>query len=269
MKIWSKMQGLRLVTFDMVGTVIKFSRHPVMDYVEIGQRHGIKAEFDSIAKSFAKQWADHDRALPHFGATSVGITSRLWWLTLVEGTFKNSLGHAAFNEEAVRKAAEELYDHFASPKAYAVLDDGKEAMKKAKDLGLQVGVITNFDVRIHSILKDLRISELCDFVVTSEEAESSKPEENIFNFAQSKSYLVELKPSEVLHIGDDYSKVTKELNFIEIAWIFRTILGPRQLDYRQYWWTGDQAINIFLKMPIKTGGVNFVRTALQMTWSQM
>jgi len=205
-KIWSKMQGLRLVTFDMVGTVIKFSRHPVMDYVEIGQRHGIKAEFDSIAKSFAKQWADHDRALPHFGATSVGITSRLWWLTLVEGTFKNSLGHAAFNEEAVRKAAEELYDHFASPKAYAVLDDGKEAMKKAKDLGLQVGVITNFDVRIHSILKDLRISELCDFVVTSEEAESSKPEENIFNFAQSKSYLVELKPSEVLHIGDDYSK---------------------------------------------------------------
>ena len=208
LKIWSEMQGIRLVTFDMVGTVIRFSRHPVMDYVEIGQRHGIKTEFDSIAKSFAKQWAEHDRALPHFGSTSVGVTSRLWWLTLVEGTFKNSLGPAACDEEAVRKAAEELYDHFASPKAYAVLDDGKEAMEKARDLGLQVGVITNFDVRIHSILKDLSISELCDFVVTSEEAESSKPEENIFNFAQSKSHLEELKPSEVLHIGDDYSKVT-------------------------------------------------------------
>ena len=128
-------------------------------------------------------------------------------MTLVEGTFKNSLGPAAFNEQAVRKAAEELYDHFASPKAYAVLDDGKEAMEKARDLGLQVGVITNFDVRIHSILKDLSISELCDFVVTSEEAESSKPEENIFNFAQSKSHLEQLKPSEVLHIGDDYAKV--------------------------------------------------------------
>ena len=206
-KIQLKMQGIRLVTFDMVGTVIRFSRHPVMDYVEIGQRHGIKAEFDSIAKSFAKQWAEHDRALPHFGATSVGITSRLWWLTLVEGTFKNCLGPAACNEQALRKAAEELYDHFASAKAYAVLDDGKEAMEKARNLGLQVGAITNFDVRIHSILKDLSISELCDFVVTSEEAESSKPEEKIFNFAKSKSYLEELKPSEVLHIGDDYSKV--------------------------------------------------------------
>ena len=202
-----RMHGIRLVTFDMVGTVIKISRHPVMDYVEIGRRHGIKAEFDSIAKSFAKQWAEHDRALPHFGATSVGITSRLWWLSLVEGTFRDSLGHSVCNEETVRAVAEELYEHFASSKAYAVLDDGKESMEKARNLGLQVGVITNFDVRIHSILKDLSIRELCDFVVTSEEAESSKPEENIFNFAQSKSHLEQLKPSEVLHIGDDYAKV--------------------------------------------------------------
>ena len=203
------MQGIRLVTFDMVGTVIRFSRHPVMDYVDIGRRHGIKADFDSISKSFARQWAEHDRALPHFGATSIGITSKVWWLTLVEGTFKNSSGCSGCNEDSLKSAAEELYEHFATSNAYAVLDDGKEAMEKVKRLGVQVGVITNFDVRIHSILRDLNIHELCDFVVTSEEAQSSKPEAKIFEFAQSKSHLKRLQPSEVLHIGDDYSKVSE------------------------------------------------------------
>ena len=109
-------------------------------------------------------------------------------------------------------------------------------------------------------------------MVTSEEAESSKPEENIFNFAQNKSYLVELKPSEVLHIGDDYSKVMKALGITHRinGMYFKDYLGAKAAGLQaimvdRYY----QPVKIFLNMIIKTGGVNFVRTALQMTWSQM
>ena len=63
------------------------------------------------------------------------------------------------------------------------------------------GAISNFDNRLHDILPSLGIAQYLHFIVTSEDAKSSKPESEIFNFAARKSLLPNLQPEEILHVG--------------------------------------------------------------------
>ena len=98
-------------------------------------------------------------------------------------------------------AASELYSLYHSPKPYLTLDDGLQALDSLRSRNITVGAISNFDNRLHDIVPSLGLNKYLQFVVTSEDAKSSKPEEQIFEFALNKSGLKNLKPDEILHIG--------------------------------------------------------------------
>lgn len=76
-----------------------------------------------------------------------------------------------------------------------------EALKEA---GKTVGVISNFDPRLHDLLKDSGLPKF-DFVATSYEAGIEKPDPNIFKFAHKLSSL-DFDPHESLHVGNDVAK---------------------------------------------------------------
>lgn len=197
------MNNIRLVTLDMVGTVIKFSRPPVAMYQEVAAAHGYtNIDLDKLGVSFKQQWVGMNRDYPHFGSTTSGMSSLVWWHTLVKNTFKGVLG-PEYDERKLSCAASELYSYYHSPKPYLVLDDGLEALRTLRSLNICVGAISNFDNRLHDILPSLGISQHLQFILTSEDAQSSKPEEKIFETAQLRSRLLDLHPSEILHIGDD------------------------------------------------------------------
>ena len=98
-------------------------------------------------------------------------------------------------------AASELYSLYHSPRPYLTLDDGLRALDTLRSRNITVGAISNFDKRLHDIVPSLGLNKYLQFVVTSEDAQSSKPEAEIFEFAMIKSGLKNLKPDEVLHIG--------------------------------------------------------------------
>ena len=145
-----------------------------------------------------------NRDFPHFGATT-GISSMVWWIKLVKGTFEDVL-EDQFDEKIAGKIASELFSYYHSPKPYLVLDDGLESLQRIKEMKIKIGVISNFDNRLHDIIPSVGLSKFVDFIVTAEDAKSSKPEPEIFNFAAKRSKLTGLKPHEVLHIGDDMDK---------------------------------------------------------------
>lgn len=71
-----------------------------------------------------------------------------------------------------------------------------------KELGIKLVIITNFQTE-HQLkkIKALGIEEYIDIVITSEEVNSCKPDSKIFLTALHK---VQLKPHEVMMIGNDY-----------------------------------------------------------------
>lgn len=62
-----------------------------------------------------------------------------------------------------------------------------------------MGIISNFDSRIESILKNLKIFNFFQTITTSTEAGFAKPSGRIFMHALEKANC---KPSDAVHIGD-------------------------------------------------------------------
>ena len=196
------MDKIRLVTLDMVGTVIRFRQPPVAQYQRVAATHGHNLDLKPLAASFKHQWVSMNKIYPHFGSTTEGMSSIVWWHQLVKNTFRDVMGDQ-YDDQSISQAASELYSFYHSPKPYEVIDDGLEALVTLKNNNVCVGAISNFDNRLHDIIPSLGLSKYLDFVVTSEDAKSSKPDQKIFELAEKRSKLVNLKPSEILHIGDD------------------------------------------------------------------
>jgi len=71
---------------------------------------------------------------------------------------------------------------------------------------LVLGIISNFDPRLHTILRLKGIQSSFDFVLTSHEAQLSKPDRRIFEKALNLASALDptIEASNTLHIGDNY-----------------------------------------------------------------
>ena len=194
------MDRLRLVTLDMVGTVLRFSRPPAVQYQEVAARHGHQLELEDVAAAFRHQWRHFNDTKPHFGSTTPGLSSTVWWHQLVKQTFRTVLADQCPDSQLSRMASE-LYSYYHSTKPYVLAEDAVETLAELRARNICVGAISNFDNRLHDILPSLGIAQYLHFIVTSEDARTSKPDPEIFNLAARKSLLPQLNPEEILHLG--------------------------------------------------------------------
>ena len=63
-----------------------------------------------------------------------------------------------------------------------------------------LGVISNWDSRLHTILESTGLAEHFDFILASAEVGSTKPDGKIFAEALKRSGVM---PEDACHIGDD------------------------------------------------------------------
>jgi FMN phosphatase YigB (HAD superfamily) len=80
----------------------------------------------------------------------------------------------------------------------------------------KLGVISNFDSRLDVLLRNMKLHQYFDFVLSSYQAGCEKPDKEIFQRAIKMSELKDLKPSECLHIGD--TPVTDYLGARAAGW---------------------------------------------------
>jgi len=196
---------IRLVTFDVVGTILKFRVPAYVTYKEVASHHGVSVDLSRLEKHFLLQYKNLNKSHPHFGSTT-GLPSRVWWTTLVRETFRGAMDAADWDDGRVGNIAEELYNIYHTPQPYLLYQDAADALEKFKMLNKTIGIISNFDVRIHDLVTAMGLRSYVDFVICSEDARSSKPDSAIFNLAVLKSNLEHLQPDEVLHIGDDFER---------------------------------------------------------------
>ena len=79
---------------------------------------------------------------------------------------------------------------------------GEPALKLVRDRGLTVGVISNSNGTIRSILRTLGLLPYLDFVLDSTEVGVEKPHPRIFELAVEQARVT---PREAVHVGDLYS----------------------------------------------------------------
>jgi len=198
---------LRLITLDMTGTVFKFKRAPLLDYIAVARKHEVDEKHlssDLVQRNWVQAFKHMSSTHPHFGSTT-HVDSKDWWLNIVHGAFKEA---SEENFAQVRCVANELYDYFSTGEAYEVYPDALDFLRTIKEHHpdtVKTGIITNYDRRILTIIEQLGLSPLIDFKVYSESAKASKPDVAMFHLATEMSRIggPDLAPEEALHVGDE------------------------------------------------------------------
>lgn len=76
----------RLITFDVVDTLIQFRTAPGKKYGEIGAMFGVLADNNLLVSNFKSNWNHMNRAHPNFGLkTKIGYKE--WWRRVVLGLY--------------------------------------------------------------------------------------------------------------------------------------------------------------------------------------
>lgn len=104
-------------------------------------------------------------------------------------------------DDEAESLARRVYDEFGSAGRWRPYDDVIPALTRLKDRDQLIGIISNWDVRLTSLLRDLGIAEMVDTIVSSAEVGLHKPDPRIFELACQR---VGVLPAEAVHVGDHH-----------------------------------------------------------------
>ncbi|XP_071446099.1 rhythmically expressed gene 2 protein-like [Hetaerina americana] len=203
---------LRLVTFDITGTLLNFRRSPGEQYSDVAMQMGVHAEPSELADGFMRQWRILCKQHPNFGAAT-GLPWHSWWSTLVRQTFLSApslrindiqgLGQSA--ETRLASVADRLIEAYSTDECWSVAEGAVGTLTSLQREGLLLGVISNFDSRLDRLLASVGLRDFFAFAMASYELGVAKPDARIFQEALRKAGGVlrgTLGPHEACHVGD-------------------------------------------------------------------
>jgi putative hydrolase of the HAD superfamily len=104
-------------------------------------------------------------------------------------------------EEDAEHLARRVYDEFGRADRWRAYNDVLPAIMRLKERGHLIGVISNWDGRLSTLLDGLGIAEMLDTIVSSAEVGLHKPDPRIFELACER---VGVAPHEAVHVGDHH-----------------------------------------------------------------
>jgi putative hydrolase of the HAD superfamily len=187
---------LKAVFFDGAGTLFE-PRDPVgVSYAEIARAYGIDVDPDVVNAAFRRVF--HEARALAFGPGRDDAELRAleyrWWRDLVASSFAGLRTFTDFDAYFAR-----LFEFFADASNWRLDPSAASTLRRLRDRGFRLGIISNFDYRLYRILEQLGLREFFDAITISSEAGFAKPDAQIFRIAVAK-FGVEAR--EALHVGD-------------------------------------------------------------------
>lgn len=188
----------RVIFLDAVGTIFGLRGSVGEIYSRIAQLEGVEVDPELLNQAFYQSFKNAPPfAFPEAKLAEIPDWEYNWWRSIVYTT----LGKAGvINQFADFEAFfERLYQHFATAKPWYVYPDVIPALRHWQEDGIELGIISNFDSRIYSVLEALKLKEYFDSITISSMVGAAKPDPQIFMSALEKHQCT---PESVWHIGD-------------------------------------------------------------------
>lgn len=196
-KFVKNLQKFKLVTFDVTDTLLKFRRHPGIEYANVATTLGYRnIQADKIAAQFSSNFKQMTNDYPNFGRNKISWDE--WWRMLIFNIF-NSAGTKISVKDSYR-IADELIDKYETDECWEIHDKAVELIERMKENGKNVGIVSNFDPRLKFLVQNLKLPDF-DFVLGSYEVGAAKPDPRIFDLAL-KLMNFNVEADEALHIGN-------------------------------------------------------------------
>jgi putative hydrolase of the HAD superfamily len=187
------MEPIRAVLFDAVGTLIYPSPAVRAVYAAVSRRLGGTLSEDEAEFRFRAAFAQQEERDAADGNRTDEARERERWRQIVAEVFAD--------QPEPEEAFDELWDHFARSEAWACFPDVGPCLTALAERGLTVGVASNFDARLRSVVAGLDPLRTLTVSVISSEVGWRKPAPEFFAAA---CRLLKLSPAQVLLVGDDW-----------------------------------------------------------------
>jgi haloacid dehalogenase superfamily, subfamily IA, variant 1 with third motif having Dx(3-4)D or Dx(3-4)E/REG-2-like, HAD superfamily (subfamily IA) hydrolase len=186
---------LKAIFFDAVGTLIYLTNTVGHNYALAGRKVGLTLDPHQLDDAFYSAW----KKMPRRAAIADPREDddKGWWRELVNLVLDQIA--PSLSEIDRDNFFEIAYEHFAEPGVWELYPEVPGVLEKLQPR-FQLAVISNFDGRLRFILQHLGISTFFAEIFISSEIGADKPDPEIFRRALK---LIDLKPNEVLHVGDD------------------------------------------------------------------
>jgi putative hydrolase of the HAD superfamily len=186
------LQNVRAVMFDAVGTLIVPHQSVPLTYHDAAKQRGSRLTADEIARRFRGAFRAQEELDRQAGWVTDDSREYERWRTIV---------HQVLDDvNDVEECFQNLHAHFEKPAAWRVQDSATALIRAMKDRGKIVGLASNFDSRLRSVIAGLPELADLDPIVVSSEAGSRKPGRPFFAGVVAAACV---QPSEILFIGDD------------------------------------------------------------------
>ncbi|MEM1293409.1 MAG: HAD-IA family hydrolase [Cyanobacteria bacterium P01_H01_bin.162] len=192
------MQIPKVIFIDAVGTLFGVVGSVGQAYAEVAQRHGVEAEPQALNDAFFKHFEAADSmAFPGVEPTRIPAQEYAWWEAIAEKTF----GDVGIKDQFTDFAAffADLYAYFAGADPWAVYPDAYHSLERWRAKDIELGIISNFDSRIYTVLDSLALADFFTTITISTEVGAAKPDPQIFAAALKKHNC---DPSDAWHVGD-------------------------------------------------------------------
>jgi putative hydrolase of the HAD superfamily len=186
---------LKAVFFDALGTLFYLTNTVGRHYALAGADIGLKLDPHQLDDAFYSAWKKMPRRAAIAGPRE--NDDKGWWRDLVNLVLDQVA--PSLSEIDRDNFFEIAYEHFAEPSVWELYPEVAGVLEQLQPR-FQLAVISNFDGRLRFILQRLGISKFFADIFISSEIGADKPDPEIFRRALK---LIDLKPNEVLHVGDD------------------------------------------------------------------
>ena len=187
---------IRLVTFDVGGTLIHPHPSAGTVYAEVLCRRGFPCATQEVDRAFEESWEFAARQIPpsyeRYGCSVEG--ERGYWRELLRGTVRRLGG-----SEPPAGAADELFERFAQADTWRIFPDVLPTLQELAESGIPMAVVSNWDSRLPSLLRELGLRRFFGPLLVSALEACEKPDSRIFHRAAERAGVL---PREVLHVGD-------------------------------------------------------------------
>ena len=184
----------RGLLLDAMGTLIGLRRPVGEGYAAVAASFGLGWNSDAINRIFPQVYRQAPPlAFPELDAQALQQAELDWWGLRIAEVLAQA-GEPPPPPELVQA----LFDHYGQATAWRVYAEVPEQLRRWRELGLQLAVVSNFDGRLPGLLEQLHLHHWFDAVVISSRA-GAKPDPAPFHRALE---ALGLSAQQTWHVGD-------------------------------------------------------------------
>lgn len=193
---------LRAIFFDLVGTLIRSRASIGEQYADVAHRVGARsADPARLGAAFGRAMSEAPpMAFAEGSLEETAAAERDWWKDLVRRVVANADLDGVLAGPVFDRFFAELYDRFATGEAWETYPEVLPRLADLRSAGLAIGLITNYDTRVYSVLDAVGLAPLLDSVTIPALAGAAKPDPVIFARALE---ALQVAPGEAAFVGDE------------------------------------------------------------------